>query len=482
MDFQNLSELHEALKNKEVNAVEVTKDSFSDIQKKDEQISAFITLNQEQALKQAEKIDKEGDFSNFLSGIPIGVKDNIVTKGLTTTAASKMLQDFVPIYNAAVVEKLNAAGAIIVGKLNMDEFAMGSSTETSAFKITKNAWDQTKVPGGSSGGSASSVAAREVLASLGSDTGGSIRQPAAFNGVVGLKPTYGAVSRWGLIAFSSSLDQIGPITTNVEDNAHILNAIAGHDDRDATSANFENNDYLTDINSGVKGLKIGIVKDFLNEGVMPEIKASVKKAAEFFERNGAEVEEVSLPNVKYAVPTYYVIASSEASSNLQRFDGIRYGYRTNNYHDLEELYVNTRSEGFGAEVKRRIMLGTFSLSAGFYDAYFKKAAQVRTLITNDFKQAFQKYDLLIGPTTPTPAFGIGEKCKNPLQMYANDIMTIPVNLAGLPAMSIPNGFVDGLPIGLQIIGDHFDEKTIYRLANLYEKETNFDHQKPVIAR
>jgi aspartyl-tRNA(Asn)/glutamyl-tRNA(Gln) amidotransferase subunit A len=359
---------------------------------------------------------------------------------------------------------------------------MGSSTETSAFKVTKNAWDHSKVPGGSSGGSASAVAAREVLASLGSDTGGSIRQPAAFNGVVGLKPTYGVVSRWGLIAFSSSLDQIGPITTNVEDNAHVLNAIAGHDDHDATSANLNGEDYSSDIDLGIKGLKIGIVKDFLNEGVMPEIAASVKKAAEFFAKNGAEVEEVSLPNVKYAVPTYYVIASSEASSNLQRFDGIRYGYRTKKYRNIEELYTNTRSEGFGAEVKRRIMLGTFSLSAGFYDAYFKKAAQVRTLITSDFKQAFQKYDLLIGPTTPTPAFGIDEKCKDPLKMYANDILTIPVNLAGLPAMSMPNGFIDGLPIGLQIIADHFNEKTIYRLANFYEKETKSDQQKPLIAR
>ncbi|BDR56445.1 Asp-tRNA(Asn)/Glu-tRNA(Gln) amidotransferase subunit GatA [Xylocopilactobacillus apis] len=483
MNFENLSEIHQALQKKEISAKDVAEETFKDIEKKENQISAFITLNKEKALEEAENIDKSSDFSNFLTGLPIGIKDNIVTKDLTTTAASKMLENFVPIYDAAVIEKLKATGAIIAGKLNMDEFAMGSSTETSAFKVTKNAWDQTKVPGGSSGGAAAAVAAREILASLGTDTGGSIRQPASFNGVVGLKPTYGAVSRWGLIAFSSSLDQIGPITTNVEDNAQLLNAISGHDERDATSANDDKTgDYLKDINKGIDGLKIGIVKDYLEEGVQPEIVEAVKKAAEIFEKNGAQVEEVSLPNVHYAVPTYYVIASSEASSNLQRFDGIRYGYRTDHYSDLEELYVNTRSEGFGKEVKRRIMLGTFSLSAGFYDAYFKKAAEVRTLITQDFKNAFEKYDLLIGPTTPTPAFGIGEKCEDPLQMYSNDILTIPVNLAGLPAMSMPNGSVNGLPIGLQIIANRFNEKTIYRLAKFYENETKCDKQKPEIAR
>ncbi|BDR58458.1 Asp-tRNA(Asn)/Glu-tRNA(Gln) amidotransferase subunit GatA [Xylocopilactobacillus apicola] len=481
MKFESLSQTHQALLNKEVSAQEIVEHTFIDIESKEDRISAFITLNKEQALKEAAELDQKGDFTNFLSGLPVGIKDNIITKDLTTTAASKMLENFVPIYNATVVDKLKKSGALVAGKLNMDEFAMGSSTETSFFKITKNAWDQSKVPGGSSGGSASAVASREVLAALGSDTGGSIRQPASFNGVVGLKPTYGTVSRWGLIAFSSSLDQIGPITTNVEDNARLLEAIAGHDENDATSA-FESTDYLSDLNKGVQGLRIGVITDYLEEGVMPEIVDSVKQAAAFFAKNGAVVDEVSLPNVHYAVPTYYIIASSEASSNLQRFDGIRYGYRTKQFHDLEELYTNTRSEGFGEEVKRRIMLGSFSLSAGFYDAYFKKAAQVRTLIARDFQRAFENYDLLIGPTTPTPAFGIGEKCEDPLQMYANDILTIPVNLAGLPAMSMPNGLVNGMPVGLQIIGNRFDEKTIYRLAKFYEAETNFDQQKPEIAR
>lgn len=483
MDFNSLTDLHQALKNKEISAQEVVKQTFAEIKEKEPKIAAFISLNEESSLKYAGEIDEKGDFANFLTGIPIAIKDNIITNGITTTAASKILENFVPIYDATVVKKLKNVGAIVTGKSNMDEFAMGSSTETSAFKITKNAWDQTKVPGGSSGGSAAAVASRQVLGSLGTDTGGSIRQPAAFNGVVGLKPTYGAVSRWGVIAFASSLDQVGPITINVEDNAHLLNAIAGHDEKDATSANESYfSDYLEDLNKGVKNLKIGIIKDYLTEGVMPEVAESVKNAATILEKAGAKIEEVSLPNIKYAVPTYYIIASSEASTNLQRYDGIRYGYRTPNYHNLEELYVNTRTEGFGEEVKRRIMLGTFSLSTGFYEAYFKKAAQIRTLITNDFKRVFANYDLLIGPTTPTPAFGIGSKNDDPLQMYANDILTIPVNLAGLPAMSLPNGFVDGLPIGLQIIGKRFDEKTIYRLAKFYEDETKFYQQKPEIAR
>lgn len=483
MAFNSLTELHQALATKKISAQEVAKQTLSEIKQKEPQIAAFINLNEAAALKRAAEIDAQGDFSSFFAGIPLGIKDNIVTNGLTTTAASKILENFVPIYDATVVEKLKNAGAVIVGKLNLDEFAMGSSTETSAFKITKNAWDQTKVPGGSSGGAAAAVAARQILGSLGTDTGGSIRQPAAFNGVVGLKPTYGAVSRWGVIAFASSLDQVGPITTNVEDNARLLDAIASHDVKDATSANADHlGHYSADLHKGVKGLKIGIIQDYLTEGVMPEVVESVKKAAALLEKAGAEIIEVSLPNTQYAVPTYYIIASSEASTNLQRYDGIRYGYRTPEYHNLEELYVNTRTEGFGDEVKRRIMLGTFSLSTGFYDAYFKKAAQVRTLITADFQQAFTKCDLLIGPTTPTPAFEIGAKKADPLQMYANDILTIPVNLAGLPAMSLPNGFINGLPIGLQIIGKRFDERTIYRLAKFYEDETKFDQQKPEIAR
>lgn len=484
MEYSSLSQMHQALVNKEVTAHELLSDTFAKIEKRDAKVSAFLALNKEEALKQADLVDQKGDFSNFITGLPIGIKDNIVTKDLDTTASSKMLKGFKPVYDATVVKKLKDAGATIPGKLNMDEFAMGSSTETSAFHTTKNAWDETKVPGGSSGGSAASVAAREILAALGSDTGGSIRQPSAFNGVVGLKPTYGSVSRWGLIAFSSSLDQIGPITLNVEDNAQLLTAIAGHDERDATSMNGDYaKTYLENLDKGVQGMRIGIIKDFLDEKIVSkEVVDSVYKAAEIFKKNGAILEEVSLPRTSFAVPTYYIIASSEASSNLQRFDGIRYGYRSDHFSDLEELYINTRSEGFGAEVKRRIMLGSFSLSAGFYDAYFKKAAQVRTLITEDFHKAFSDFDLLMGPTTPTSAFGIGEKVTDPLKMYANDLLTIPVNLAGLPAISLPNGFINKMPFGLQLIGKPFAEKTIYQAANLFEKETKFTEQMPEIAR
>ncbi len=383
MDYftTDLTSLHEKLVNKDLSVEELTKETFKTIKDRDQQIAAFLALNEEAALKQAKELDQNGiDPANVLAGIPIAIKDNIVTKGLRTTAASKMLENFDPIYDATVMEKLAAAQMINVGKVNMDEFAMGGSTESSAFKVTKNAWDQTKVPGGSSGGSAAAVASGQVLAALGSDTGGSIRQPAAYNGIVGVKPTYGRVSRYGLIAFASSLDQIGPLTRTVKDNAYVLNAISGHDSRDFTSSDREVPDFTQGLDGDIKGMKIAVPKEYFGEGVAKDVKEAIKKAIKTFESLGATVDEVSLPHSKYGVPVYYIIASSEASSNLQRFDGIRYGFRAQDVKNLEDVYVRSRSEGFGDEVKRRIMLGTFSLSAGTYDAFFKKAAQVRTLI------------------------------------------------------------------------------------------------------
>lgn len=475
MDYfkTDIDSLHAQLVAGTLTAADLTQDTLAQIAEIDPEIDAFLNLN-DQALTQAQAVDAAGiNADQPLSGIPVAIKDNIVTKDLTTTAASKMLENFVPIYDATVVEKLNAAGAINVGKLNMDEFAMGSSTENSAFKTTKNAWDHTKVPGGSSGGSAAAVASGQVLAALGTDTGGSIRQPAAFNGIVGFKPTYGRVSRWGLIAFGSSLDAIGTLTRSVKDSARVLNVIAGHDEKDATSADFEVPDFTEKIGQSIKGMKIALPEEYLGEGVDPQIVAAIQKAADQFRALGATVDTVSLPHTKYAVPAYYIIASSEASSNLQRFDGIRYGFRAKDVKNLTDVYVRSRSEGFGAEVKRRIMLGTFSLSAGFYDAYFKKAAQVRTLITEDFNKVFDNYDLVMGPTTPTTAFGIGEKVTDPLTMYMNDILTIPVNLAGLPAASIPAGFVDHMPVGLQLIAKHFDESTIYQAADAFESQNDY---------
>ncbi|KRL39204.1 Asp-tRNA(Asn)/Glu-tRNA(Gln) amidotransferase subunit GatA [Lacticaseibacillus manihotivorans] len=475
MDYftTDIDSLHAQLVAGTITAADLTKDTLAKIAEIDPDIDAFLNLN-DQAQVQAQAVDAAGiNADQPLSGIPVAIKDNIVTKDLTTTAASKMLENFVPIYNATVVEKLNAAGAINVGKLNMDEFAMGSSTENSAFKTTKNAWDHTKVPGGSSGGSAAAVASGQVLAALGTDTGGSIRQPAAFNGIVGFKPTYGRVSRWGLIAFGSSLDAIGTLTRSVKDSARVLNVIAGHDEKDSTSADFDVPDFTEKIGQSIKGMKIALPEEYLGEGIDPQIVAAIQKAADQFRALGATVDTVSLPHTKYAVPAYYIIASSEASSNLQRFDGIRYGFRAKDVKNLTDVYVRSRSEGFGPEVKRRIMLGTFSLSAGFYDAYFKKAAQVRTLITEDFNQVFENYDLVMGPTTPTTAFGIGEKVTDPLTMYMNDILTIPVNLAGLPAASIPAGFVDKMPVGLQLIAKHFDESTIYQAADAFESQNDY---------
>ncbi|AJH23048.1 aspartyl/glutamyl-tRNA amidotransferase subunit A [Bacillus amyloliquefaciens] len=476
-----ITELKQMIHKKEIKISDLVDESYKRIASVDDKVQAFLQLDEERARAYAKELDEAVDGRSehgLLFGMPIGVKDNIVTKGLRTTCSSKILENFDPIYDATVVERLQAAEAVTIGKLNMDEFAMGSSTENSAYKATKNPWNLDTVPGGSSGGSAAAVAAGEVPFSLGSDTGGSIRQPASFCGVVGLKPTYGRVSRYGLVAFASSLDQIGPITRNVEDNAFLLQAISGPDKMDSTSANVEVPDFLSSLTGDIKGLKIAVPKEYLGEGVGKEAKESVLAALKVLEDLGATWEEVSLPHSKYALATYYLLSSSEASANLARFDGIRYGYRSDNADNLIDLYKQTRSEGFGNEVKRRIMLGTFALSSGYYDAYYKKAQKVRTLIKKDFEDVFEKYDVIVGPTTPTPAFKIGEKTSDPLTMYANDILTIPVNLAGVPGISVPCGFADGLPLGLQIIGKHFDESTVYRVAHAFEQATDHHKAKP----
>ncbi|MGM0799283.1 MAG: Asp-tRNA(Asn)/Glu-tRNA(Gln) amidotransferase subunit GatA [Bacillota bacterium] len=476
-----ITELKQMIHKKEIKISDLVDESYKRIASVDDKVQAFLQLDEERARAYAKELDEAVDGRSehgLLFGMPIGVKDNIVTKGLRTTCSSKILENFDPIYDATVVERLQAAEAVTIGKLNMDEFAMGSSTENSAYKATKNPWNLDTVPGGSSGGSAAAVAAGEVPFSLGSDTGGSIRQPASFCGVVGLKPTYGRVSRYGLVAFASSLDQIGPITRNVEDNAFLLQAISGPDKMDSTSANVEVPDFLSSLTGDIKGLKIAVPKEYIGEGVGKEAKESVLAALKVLEDLGATWEEVSLPHSKYALATYYLLSSSEASANLARFDGIRYGYRSDNADNLIDLYKQTRSEGFGNEVKRRIMLGTFALSSGYYDAYYKKAQKVRTLIKKDFEDVFEKYDVIVGPTTPTPAFKIGEKTSDPLTMYANDILTIPVNLAGVPGISVPCGFADGLPLGLQIIGKHFDEGTVYRVAHAFEQATDHHKAKP----
>lgn len=478
----SLLQLHEMLVNKEITSEQLVKAYIERIEATDETMRSFLTLNKEQALEQARKIDEEGiKEEEYLKGIPVGIKDNIVTKDLRTTAASKMLENFVPVYDATVMEKLYQAGMIPVGKLNMDEFAMGASTETSHFQQTVNAWDHTKVPGGSSGGSAAAVAARQIPCALGSDTGGSVRQPSSFNGVVGMKPTYGRVSRYGLIAFASSLDQIGTITKTVEDNALLLNAICGPDEKDYTSARVEVPDFTAKIGQNIAGMKIGVPKEFMSDAVSTEVKEKVQAAMKQFEALEAIVEEVSLPYAPYGISVYYVQACAEAASNLSRFDGIRYGYRAENVENLEDVYVKSRSEGFGDEVKRRIMIGTYSLSAGNFDAHYKKASQVRTLICEDFAKVLKEYDVILAPTSPTPAFTIGE-VQDPVAMYTSDLLTIPVNLAGLPSMSIPCGFVDGLPVGMQIIGRPFDEATIYQVASAFEKATDFHLEKPEIAK
>ncbi|HEM5154770.1 Asp-tRNA(Asn)/Glu-tRNA(Gln) amidotransferase subunit GatA [Streptococcus suis] len=483
MTFNNktIDELHDLLVKKEISATELTKATLEDIKSREGAVDAFLTITEDAALAQAAALDEKGiDADNVMAGIPLAVKDNISTKGILTTAASKMLYNYEPIFDATSVSQAYAKDMIIVGKTNMDEFAMGGSNENSAFKATKNAWDQTKVPGGSSGGSAAAVAAGQVRLSLGSDTGGSIRQPAAFNGIVGMKPTYGTVSRFGLIAFGSSLDQIGPFSQTVKENAQLLNVISGHDVKDATSTINEIADFTSKIGQDIKGMKIALPKEYMGEGIDPQVKETILKAAKHLESLGAIIEEVSLPHSKYGVAVYYIIASSEASSNLQRFDGIRYGFRAEDATNLDEIYVKTRSQGFGEEVKRRIMLGTFSLSSGYYDAYFKKAGQVRTLIIQDFEKVFADYDLILGPTAPTVAFGLDTLNHDPVAMYLADLLTIPVNLAGLPGLSIPAGFVEGLPVGLQLIGPKYSEETIYQVAAAFEATTDYHKQQPVI--
>ena len=480
-NHKTIEELHDLLVKKEISAVELTQATLADIKEREGAVDSFITVSEEEALAKAAALDSKGiDADNLMSGIPLAVKDNISTKGILTTAASKMLYNYKPIFDATSVEKLYGKDMIIVGKTNMDEFAMGGSSENSYFKTTKNAWDGSKVPGGSSGGSATAVASGQVRLSLGSDTGGSIRQPASFNGVVGLKPTYGRVSRFGLIAFGSSLDQIGPFSQTVKENAQLLNVISGNDPKDSTSSQEAVPDFTSKIGQDIKGMKIALPKEYMGEGIDSKVKETILAAAKHLEGLGAIVEEVSLPHSKYGVAVYYIIASSEASSNLQRFDGIRYGYRAEDIENLEDVYVKSRSEGFGEEVKRRIMLGTFSLSSGYYDAYFKKTGQVRTLIMQDFAKVFEKYDLILGPTAPTVAYDLGSQNQDPVAMYLADLLTIPVNLAGLPGISIPAGFADGLPVGLQLIGNHFDEVTIYQAAAAFEATTDYHKQQPVI--
>jgi len=480
---KTIHEIAADLKAKKVSSVELTKATMAHLKAVEPKVQSFITVTEEAALAQAAEADKRlasGNDVTPLTGVPLGIKDLLCTKGVQTTCASKMLEGFKPPYNATVVERLNAAGAIMVGKTNMDEFAMGSSTESSYYQKTKNPWNLSCVPGGSSGGSASCVSADQAFASLGSDTGGSIRQPAALCGIVGLKPTYGRVSRYGLIAFASSLDQIGPMTKDVEDCALMMNAIAGHDPKDSTSADVAVPDYTTEMKKSIKGLKIGIPKEFFPEGMNPEVTEATKKAIEQLKSLGAEVHEISLPHSPYSLAAYYVLAPSEASSNLARYDGVRYGLRVPG-ENIVEMYSKTRAAGFGPEVKRRIMLGTYALSSGYYDAYYLKALKVRRLIKQDYDQAFAKVDIIVTPTVPNPAFKFGEKTDNPLTMYLEDIFTISINIAGLPALSLPCGISKtDLPIGLQMIGKPFDEATLLKAAYAYEQSTDWHKRKPTL--
>lgn len=467
--------LTEKIADKQLSSKEITEAYLENINKTDSEIGAYLTVTAESAIKTAEETDKKiaaGEKLSTLAGIPGGIKDNMCTKGVKTTCASKMLENFVPCYSSTAVEKLNEQGFVMLGKLNMDEFAMGSTNENSYFKPVKNPVNTERVPGGSSGGSAAAVAAKEAAFTLGSDTGGSIRQPAAFCGVVGMKPTYGTVSRYGLVAFASSLDQIGPLTKNVKDNALILNAIAGHDPKDATCIGGGRPDYTAEIGKDVKGMTVGLPTEFFGDGVSADVKDAVLAAAKRYEKLGANIEEVKLPSLKHALSAYYVISSAEASSNLARFDGIRYGYRSENAETLDDIYKNSRSEGFGPEVQRRIMLGTFALSSGYYDAYYKKALQVRTLVVRDYNKVFEKCDFIISPVAPTTAYKLGEKTDNPLEMYMGDIYSVPINIAGVPSLSLPCGKDgDNMPIGMQLIGKPLGEATLYRAG--YAFETNY---------
>lgn len=466
--------LTEKIADKQLSSKEITEAYLENINKTDSEIGAYLTVTAESAIKTAEETDKKiaaGEKLGTLAGIPGGIKDNMCTKGVKTTCASKMLENFVPCYSSTAVEKLNEQGFVMLGKLNMDEFAMGSTNENSYFKPVKNPVNTERVPGGSSGGSAAAVAAKEAAFTLGSDTGGSIRQPAAFCGVVGMKPTYGTVSRYGLVAFASSLDQIGPLTKNVKDNALILNAIAGHDPKDATCIGGGRPDYTAEIGKDVKGMTVGLPTEFFGDGVSADVKDAVLAAAKRYEKLGANIEEVKLPSLKHALSAYYVISSAEASSNLARFDGIRYGYRSENAETLDDIYKNSRSEGFGPEVQRRIMLGTFALSSGYYDAYYKKALQVRTLVVRDYNKVFEKCDFILSPVAPTTAYKLGEKTDNPLEMYMGDIYSVPINIAGVPSLSLPCGKDgDNMPIGMQLIGKPLGEATLYRAGYAFETD------------
>ena len=477
-------ELHDKLKAREITAVELTESVYERIEAVEPHVKGYLTLTKEIALEQANAADagfQNGDNMSPLAGIPIAIKDVICTKGVRTTCASKILSNFVPPYDATVMTKLNQQGIVMIGKTNMDEFAMGSSTENSAYQITHNPWDLETIPGGSSGGSAAVVSADTAICSLGSDTGGSIRQPAALCGVVGMKPTYGRISRYGLIAFASSLDQIGPFAKDVTDCALVLNALCGNDEMDSTSVDVPVPDFTQGLINDVQGLKIGVPKEYFTEGLDTEVADKVHAAISVLEKLGASVEEISLPHTEYAIATYYIIAPAEASANLARYDGVRYGYRTEEPTNLINMYKKTRSEGFGQEVKRRIMLGTFALSAGYQDAYYRKAQKARTLIKSDFDAAFKKVDVIATPTSPTPAFKIGERTADPLQMYLCDVMTTPASHAGLPGISVPCGFVEsGLPVGLQLLAAPFDEETLLRVAYTFEQNTEHHLQKPDI--
>ncbi|MBE9178416.1 Asp-tRNA(Asn)/Glu-tRNA(Gln) amidotransferase subunit GatA [Oculatella sp. LEGE 06141] len=481
----SIRELHRQLINKERSAVEIAQETLERIQALEPKLHSFLHVTAERALEQAQQVDAKiaaGEAIGMLAGIPIGIKDNLCTQGIPTTCGSRMLENFVPPYESTVTQRLLEAGAVTVGKTNLDEFAMGGSTENSAFHLTANPWDLERVPGGSSGGSAAAVAAEECVVALGSDTGGSIRQPASLCGVVGMKPTYGLVSRYGLVAFASSLDQIGPFGRSVEDAAILLGAIAGHDPKDSTSLDVAIPNYVSKLKPDLKPRKkltIGVIKETFGEGLNPQVEATVTKAIEQLQELGAEIQVVSCPQFRYGVPTYYIIAPSEASANLARYDGVRYGFRTDDPDNLLAMYTQTRAAGFGAEVKRRIMIGTYALSAGYYDAYYLKAQKVRTLIKQDFERAFAQVDILVCPTSPTTAFKAGANADDPLSMYLLDLMTIPANLAGLPAISLPCGFDDkGLPIGIQMIANVLREDLLFEAAYAYEQATSWHHQKP----
>ena len=477
-----IHDLHQLLKKREVSAEEILRSVLQRIDATDERVKAYLLVAADAALVQAKAVDREiakGTSLAPLAGIPLAIKDVICTQDMTTTCSSRILQNFIPPYDATVIRRLKQERAVLIGKTNMDEFAMGSSTENSAFFATRNPWGLDRVPGGSSGGSAAAVAADEAIAALGSDTGGSIRQPASFCGVTGMKPTYGRVSRFGLVAFASSLDQIGPFAKDVEDCALLLNAICGHDPQDSTSVDTPVPDFNESLLTELKGVRLGIPTEYFVEGMDPEVKASIEQAIGVLKDQGASCEEISLPHTDYAVAVYYLVATAEASSNLARYDGVKYGYRSKKANDLLDMYSLTRTEGFGAEVKRRIMLGTYALSSGYYDAYYLKAQKVRTLICRDFEQAFKKVDALITPTAPTAAFRIGEKVDDPLQMYLSDICTIPCNLAGLPGISLPCGFTkEDLPIGLQVLGKPFDEGEILRVAHVFQQATDWHLRRP----